>query len=256
MSPISIPGKVTLSQTQVFPDDLDAAAYVLAVEAADGQALEPAVRLAYNTFVKGCKQDNIWDLISGSCILAGARTLNGALVPLKGPSPANNNFVSGDYNRKTGLKGDGSTKYLDSNINNNSLPGLSKSTCFYATEIVGNNTFLGWRVSSQWNSYVTTNLLSGATAVNWPTAITAPTFGGASISGAVSEARCNGLTNTVTNTGSGNSTNITWGVFNRNGGAFYGAHRLSFYSISKSLDLALLDARVTTLMSDIGAAIP
>lgn len=255
MSPISIPGKVTLSQTQVFPDDLDAAAYVLAVEAADGQALEPAVRLAYNTFVKGCKQDNIWDLISGSCILAGARTLNGALVPLKGPSPANNNFVSGDYNRKTGLKGNGSTKYLDSNINNNSLPGLSKSTCFYATEIL-TGTFLGWRVGTQWTSYHLANFLAGATSVGWPTAITAPTFGGASINGSVSEARCNGLTNTVTNTGSGNSTNITWGVFNRNAYNLFGAHRLSFYSIGEALDLALLDARVTTLMSDIGAAIP
>jgi hypothetical protein len=32
--------------------------------------------------------------------------------------------------------------------------------------------------------------------------------------------------------------------------------RLSFYSIGESLDLALLDNRVSTLMTDIGAAIP
>ena len=235
--------------------DYDAIQYVAAVEAADGQALEYEVACAINDFVVGCKTDGIWDAIKASCILAGARTLSGALVPLKGAAPTNNNFVSGDYNRKTGLKGNGSTKYLDSNINNNSLPGLSKSTCFYATEIL-TGTFLGWRVGTQWTSYHVTNFLAGATSVGWPTAITAPTFGGASINGSVSEARCNGLTNTVTNTGSGDSTNITWGVFNRNAYNFFGAHRLSFYSIGESLDLAALDNRVTTLMTDIGAAIP
>jgi hypothetical protein len=54
--------------------------------------------------------------IKASCILAGARTLAGALVPLAGAAPTNvGPFVSGDYNRKTGLVGDGSTKYLNSN---------------------------------------------------------------------------------------------------------------------------------------------
>jgi hypothetical protein len=38
--------------------------------------------------------------------------------------------------------------------------------------------------------------------------------------------------------------------------ANYNGSRIAFYSIGESLDLALLDARVTTLMSDIGAAIP
>jgi hypothetical protein len=32
--------------------------------------------------------------------------------------------------------------------------------------------------------------------------------------------------------------------------------RIAFYSIGEALDLALLDARVSTLMTDIGAAIP
>ena len=46
-------------------------------------------------------------------------------------------------------------------------------------------------------------------------------------------------------------------VFRQNAGAsLYSNARLSFYSIGESLDLALLDARVTTLMSDLAAAIP
>ena len=102
--------------------DADAIAYVNAVEAADGQLLEFAVGKAINDFVVGCKLDNTWPAIKASCILAGARTLTGALVPLVGTAPTNNNFASGDYNRKTGLVGNGSTKYLDSNRNNNADP--------------------------------------------------------------------------------------------------------------------------------------
>jgi hypothetical protein len=40
------------------------------------------------------------------------------------------------------------------------------------------------------------------------------------------------------------------------GTPFYSNARLAFYSIGESLDLALLDARVTTLINAIAAAIP
>ncbi|MCP4832791.1 MAG: hypothetical protein GY886_11325, partial [Gammaproteobacteria bacterium] len=67
--------------------DSDASTYIDAVEATDGQALETGVRVAINDFVLGCKQDGIWNAIKASCILAGARTLDGALVPLTGTAP-------------------------------------------------------------------------------------------------------------------------------------------------------------------------
>ena len=95
--------------------DADALAYITVVETADGQALEDGVKIAINNFIIGLKTDGIWESIKASVIMAGARTLNGALVPLKGPAPTNFNFVAGDYNRKTGLKGNGSTKYMDTN---------------------------------------------------------------------------------------------------------------------------------------------
>jgi hypothetical protein len=37
---------------------------------------------------------------------------------------------------------------------------------------------------------------------------------------------------------------------------FLASARLAFYSIGESLNLALLDARVTTLINDFAAAIP
>jgi hypothetical protein len=41
-------------------------AYIAAVETADGQALEPAIRTAYDQFIRGCKADGIWDAIKAS----------------------------------------------------------------------------------------------------------------------------------------------------------------------------------------------
>lgn len=99
--------------------DADALAYLNAVEAADGQALESSVKSAINTFVIGCKADGIWNAIVASCIMAGARTVAGAIVPLRGNAPTNNNFVSGDYSRKLGLLGNDSNKYLATGYNNN-----------------------------------------------------------------------------------------------------------------------------------------
>jgi hypothetical protein len=92
--------------------DADAARYIEAVERADGRRLELQVRSALATFIADLKKRGWYTAIKQSCILCGARTLAGALVPLKGDAPTNNNFVSGDYNRKSGLVGDRSTKYL------------------------------------------------------------------------------------------------------------------------------------------------
>jgi len=252
MSPISIPGKVTLSQTQVFPDDLDAAAYVLAVEAADGQALEPAVRLAYNTFIKGCKSDGIWDAIKASCILAGARTLSGALVPLVGTAPTNYNFVAGDYNRETGLKGDGSTKYLDSNRNNNADPQNNRHLSFYSSTAPFSNPIGCLGVGSSYIAGSYTSLTDANGQSGFTTSNTG--FTGASRSQASGYTRRTGAVNYSVSQASisPNSANID--IFRL--GVYFSSNRLAFYSIGESLDLALLDARVTTLMSDIGAAIP
>jgi len=106
--------------------DRDALKYIDAVEQADGEKLEPGIRKAINSFIVGCKSDNTWDAIKASCILAGARTLEGALIPLVGAPPTNNNFIANDYNREIGLKGNGIDKYLNTNRQNNIDPQNSK----------------------------------------------------------------------------------------------------------------------------------
>jgi hypothetical protein len=121
--------------TRFISNDADVVAYVLAVESADGQELELGVITAVETFITGCKSDGIWGAIKASCILAGARTLSGALVPLVGTAPTNYNFVSADYNRETGLKGDGATKFLNPNRNNNADPQNSKHIALHIGEL-------------------------------------------------------------------------------------------------------------------------
>jgi hypothetical protein len=113
--------------------DADAAAYLRAVEAADGQALETPVKRAVDDFFRGTKADGTFSALKAACILCGARTLAGALVPLAGAAPTNNNFVDADYNRETGLVGNGSTKYLDSGRKTLQEEAANRRTCFGTT---------------------------------------------------------------------------------------------------------------------------
>ena len=265
MSPISIPGKVTLQkQYSTVVSDPDATTYLQAVEAADGQTLEIGVAQAVNDFVVGCKADGIWNAINASCIMAGARTLAGALVPLKGTAPTNNNFVAGDYDRETGLKGDGSTKYLDSNRNNNTDPQNSKHLFCRVTETPsGTMAVMGAGSNTSGSSNITFVSSLASYRVNSST-----TGGSATLHslGSFGASRSSSLDFTyISNNGTvANASQSSSGpyngsihVFRRNASSTLDADaRLSFYSIGESLDLALLDARVTTLMSDIGAAIP
>jgi hypothetical protein len=247
--------------------DADALSYIQRVEAADGASLESGVRLAIDNFVRGCKTDGIWDAIKASTILAGARTLSGALQPLVGAAPTNFNFVSGDYNRKTGLVGDGTTKYLDSNRANDEDPQNDQHMAIYvATAQSGAaGVYIG----------CTDPNTSGATHIGSNPGVgnmfirnrnTVPNFNGSSsqtgflgMSRALSSGygfRSAAATSSVTQTSQAPSTDNI-GVFFRIGASTgYTNARLAFYSIGESLDLAMLDTRVTNLINAYAAAIP
>jgi len=249
----------------------EAVSYVAAVEAADGEPLEYGVARAINDFVLGCKNDGIWSAIKASCILAGARTLNGALVPLVGAAPTNYNFVSGDYNRSTGLVGDGSTKYLNSNRANNADPQNNHSM----------GVFINTVQPSSAASYIGAGggLETGATHIIVDYSLSVSTYrsrfgttsisrsGGQSVTGFSGMTRNSsssftfrlGNVSTTSSTASEAPVSNSVYVFGRNASNALNtptSGRLQFYWIGESLDLALLDARVTTLITAIGAAIP
>ena len=251
--------------------DPDALIYIDKIEKVDGQNLEYDVAKAINDFVVGCKTDGIWDAIKACCILAGARTTNGALVPLVGaaPDPYNFDLVDDtDYDRKTGLQGNGSTKYLDSNRLASAQPQNSVHIAVYGATIQTN----------------TTNMLIGALsndaaqrATLFPASATQLYcqlhFGGnyaathtSLASGFIGGNRSNSTEITTRAAGTsitGNATStpppaVDYFIFARNfnGPSQYSTSRLAFYSIGEALDLAALDTRVSTLITAIGAAIP
>ena len=271
---------ITLRKTWQ-PMDPDAAAYIAAVEAADTEPLEEKTKIAIDNFVLGCRADGIWNAIKASCILAGARTLTGALVPLVGAAPTNVSFVSGDYNRKTGLVGDGSTKYLDSNRAGNADPQDSAHLSAWVSTIHNPATttpadsggaYLGNGGASSGakhfgragglfphgptfarsrNSTVQINIDSNPP----PTG-----FYVMNRSASGSYIMRTGGTNYTLTQASQSPASENHLVFARNNGSnspqAFNNGRIAFYSIGESLDLALLDARVTDLINAIGAAIP
>jgi len=207
-------------------------------------------------------------VIKAMPIMAGARTLAGALVPVVGPAPTNVNFVNDDYSRKTGVKSNGIDKYLNANRNNNADPENSKHLSVYKT-VASTLTFSSY-IASQVTSptasstrvsdsagFVIFSVNSGGPASS---SIASSQIGFLGVSRQDSTNltyRGNGTTSTVSNSSNIHINNSTF-VFARSLGGSPNQltdARLAVYSIGESLNLALLDARVTTLINAYSAAI-
>jgi hypothetical protein len=248
--------------------DPDAWRYILAVQAADGQSLETSIQRAIDAFVKGCKADGIWTAIKASCVLAGARTLAGALVPLVGTAPTNVNFVSGDYDRKTGLVGNGTTKYLNSNRNNNADPQNSFHMAAQVTtahSANSNSTYIGTGLGAIGISHLGVAKLTPSNYLFFRSrSFTAALAGNGSTVNFIGSSRSNATSidirydSTTFNVALVSETpaNASLLVFGRTVSDPLINGRIAFYSIGESLNLTFLDARVTTLIQAIAAAIP
>jgi len=247
--------------------DADARDYIRRVEAADGQPLESQVRGAINSFVIGCKADGIWTAIKASCIMAGARTLSGALIPLAGTAPTNNGFVSGDYDRKTGLIGNGTSKNLNANRNNTDDPQDNKHISAYCTTGNTRDTTRQLIATVTANNTGACSLFTSTTAFSGrisyglaPAGIVASGlingFQGASRNNSLSvDAYFNNSNNSVSNVSATQISSVTF-IFSNGASTFFSNARISFYSIGTSINLSLLNSRTTTLMNTFSSVIP
>lgn len=243
--------------------DPDVWNYVLQVEGMDGQPLETGVVAAIGNFVYGCKADGTWDAIKSACLLAGARTLAGALIPLKGIAPTNVNFMASDYDRETGLKGDGSGKYLSSNRANNADPQNSHHQSVWVSEhsagtasyINAGNTATGsTSIVKTATSYTPRSRNSSADTVSFSNFLP----------GLVALSRNNSANYTLRYQGnealrtrtSQVPTTAVAEVFRSPNATNYADARLAFYSIGEAINMSQLDARVSTLLTEIQTAIP
>ena len=82
-----------------------------------------------------------WDDMGSAASFVGVG-IQGVTVPLKSTMTAltNNNFVAGDLNQLTGLKGDASTKYLDTGSKFNDFPQNDFSMSANITEFIQETT--------------------------------------------------------------------------------------------------------------------
>jgi len=248
--------------------DPDAQAYITAVEEADNAQLEYPVVVAIDEFVRGCKADGIWPAIKASCILAGARTLQGCLVPLVGTAPTRFGTEGGwNYNRKTGLAPNGTNNYLNSNRADRTRNN-AHIACFVSALNNATATFrpmMSNRLDGDTNPQVTIadrgttdntldiNMQGTASPFARPARTTGFIGGSRSISTSFGF-RAGGVTSSLT--AASNAVNSQPVLIYARPSLDFGTARLSFYSIGESLDIALLDARVIALMKALAAAIP
>ena len=203
--------------------------------------------------------------------MAGARTVAGAIVPLRGNAPTNNNFVAGDYSRTLGLLGDASTKFISTSYNNTdaSFPQDNAHISCYVTQAPTTSAtlgrmFIGQATGTGGRIYMFNNTGGGLGLKN-----RSSPAGGVSVSGQGTTTGFKGhsrnsSTNTVIRSSQTNtinalsSTTLVAGaiaVFNNGASALYSDARMSFYSLGTNIDLALLDTRVTTLMNTLARVI-
>lgn len=252
---------------QSVPIDSDATAYITAVETADGATLEDDVKAAINSFFISLKRDSLWASITSACIMSGARTVAGCLVPIKGLAPVNfnSNFVSGDYNRKTGLKGNGTTKRLntqytgDDFAQNNvhiSIYRTAADTVNVTTGLMGDGVLDSGTLGLTMFSRGYDGRCQSSTRVHYNATEDLNGLGFYGISRAESSqytARAAGVSSTVADTSQPPFTGEII-VFGRNGAATTDS-RMTWYSLGTSINLGLLDASLETLMANLDAAI-
>jgi hypothetical protein len=256
------------------------------VAAGNSSGLETATQNAIAAFIDGLISDGLLgtsggvisqasSVIKAACIMAGAQTLSGALVPLVGTAPTNANFVTADYNRKTGLKGNGANKYLTANRNNNNDPQNNRHLAVYITQ--GDTTwnfsrFIWGGDTSQAGDSQLCNGSSGDNnlivslsnlAINTGFRTGQPNgstglYGASRTSSSSFSVRANGqsLTGNYVSAAPTNRSIYIYGSPTETSPVRYVNARMSFYSIGEALTLTNLESRLSTLMTALAAAIP
>jgi len=257
--------------SQPLPTDADAIDYLTRVASADGAGVETGVATAVDAFFSALKATpGLFDAIKASCILCGARTITGALVPLAGAAPTpQGGWASGDYSRTAGLTGDGAALYLDSNRADNASGDDDNHMAVYHTTGGDNGGLIGVRTDDGVTPFHGTHIFQNSTsqvARNRSTGFathsvndgTVSTFSGISRSSSASYLyRSQGTSDTVSQNSDVSARTIDVRVFGRGHdlvqNLFDGS--IAFYSIGTSLDLEALDTAVTNLITDIGNAL-
>ncbi|WP_155524061.1 hypothetical protein [Nodosilinea nodulosa] len=265
--PISV---ISQKPTLYIPIDVDAASYIARVEAADGQNLENIVRQAYDKFFISLKAYSNFLALKSACILAGARTLAGSLVPMTVamPSPTNFGFVSGDRSRSGGLKGNGISKYVELNRQSDADPQNSYHQVAYISQLAATGTG-GERsvICAGWANPTSHNLVFSGVS-QFRSRSTGSTVGGTGPGvGFYGHSRSNGtqldyleatgsvVTAALNSTTAASRRTFLLGRNNADAGdgdpVLFGTNRILFYSVGEAVNLANMRSSLNTLAADL-----
>ena len=217
---------------------------------------------AIDRFIKGCREDGIYNDLNACCVMAGWDSLAGALTPLKGAAPTNSGFIATDYDRGgIGITGDG-TSYLNSNRANNADPQNDNHNAVFITAINSQTQILGSRNSTTGRNFMDLggggNKLRVSARSNTVLTAAAAPDSGTVIAHARSDSaemsyRLNGVTytDTLASESPDVDTLLVYARRNVSTGAAenFSTNTLAFYSIGTSLSLADLDTAVSNLIN-------
>ena len=217
---------------------------------------------AIDRFIKGCKEDGIYDDLNAACVMAGWDSLAGALTPLKGAAPTNSGLSN--YDRGIGIAGDGSS-YLNSNRDNNADGQNDQHLAVFATSpssdgkvLAGRGTFSDattiFRVAGNTTLYFRNR--SGSSGGIADAGTSTGLYGSSRNAAEQFFVRANKDTQTALVASTGAISGDVY-IFDSNG---YGAGvetdaTIAFYSIGTSLSLEDLDTAVSDLITAIGEAL-
>ena len=256
----------TLGQRRMSPLHPMTRDYIARLKAVDGH--EPAFDSANDYLIRELVNlgGAYWDTMGTMTTLCG-KLFAGLLVPLRdGMNVGTNvNFVAGDFNAKTGLVGDGSSKYIDSNRNNNAdgqddqAIGCWINTA-HAGSVSGGPRYMGAGTTSsgatQFGRTTTGQFSRNNSSTSSVYSGTAAAVGYAGLNRNNSsdyQHRANGAnqTNTVSSQTPFNANIAVFCDLAGTGPAAFSDGRLSLYHIGPALNLATLDGILTEYMARI-----
>ena len=197
-----------------------------------------------------------WDDLESAASFVGVG-IQGVTVPLKSTMTAltNNNFVAGDLNQLTGLKGDALTKYIETSVLGTDLAQDDASVSVYVTETGANDAYYGnGVVSGSISSFVSGYIRMNSAGLNGGVIAQSNALYGVSRDNSANFDHYNGSSNTIVDASTG-TTSGEFVIFAEGASPTRELNcRLATYHIGPALDLATLEGLQETLLSEVAAA--
>jgi hypothetical protein len=203
-----------------------------------------------------------WDTMESACSYVGVG-IQGITVPLRAgmtvATNVNNNFVAADLDQLTGLKGDGSTKYIDTGTLESAVPQNDISMSVYVTE--STNTYSLCISGTAGNDRTGLMVRSVNSGTVWNRSGTSTNFTGAAVPEFYGTSRDNGLdydlkngsTLTTVTQASSSSFGGSVCVFSASTGVGKTTNRIATYHYGPALNMATLRSLQATLITEIAA---